>query len=152
MDRNQEIKTVIEEIISRMNIRVQVEETDLMGSPCFQLKTLDGGMLIGENGQNLFAIYSIVRRIMEHRHPEDTTPFLIDINDYQRKRIEEIKERARMSAQRVRYFKKEVVMQPMSAYERRIIHMALAEDPDVKTESVGEGETRRIVIKPAETQ
>lgn len=148
--QSKEIKEIILGILERMNVRAEVEEAILMDSVCFHIRTSDGGMLIGENGQNLFSLYSIVKRIAERRFPDDHTPFLIDINDYQRKRIEEIKERARMSAQRVRYFKKEVIMPPMSAYERRIIHMSLAEDPDVVTESMGEGESRRIVIKPAD--
>ena len=149
MERREAIKEIIQGLLERMNMRAEIEEAVLMDSACFHIRAPDGGMLIGENGQNLFSLYSIVKRIVERRFPDDHTPFLIDVNDYQRKRIDEIKERARMSAQRVRYFKKEVVMQPMSAYERRIIHMSLEEDPDVVTESIGEGETRRVVIKPA---
>jgi len=132
-----------------MNIVSSVEETELIDSVCFHIKTPDGGILIGENGQHLLALHAIVKRMAERVLGDEYIPFLIDVNDYQRKRIEEIKDRARMSAQRVRYFKKEVIMQPMSAYERRIIHVSLAEDPDIETESIGEGETRRVVIKPS---
>ena len=149
MERREAIKEIIQGLLERMNIRAEIDEAVLMDSACFHIKIPDSNILIGENGQYLFSFYSIVKRIIERRFPDDHAPFLIDVNDYQRKHIEEIKERARMSAQRVRYFKKEVVMQPMSAYERRIIHMSLEEDPDVVTESVGEGETRRVVIKPA---
>jgi spoIIIJ-associated protein len=143
-----EIKNLLEETLKRMNVSATVEETELVDSVCFHIKTPDGGILIGENGQHLLALHAIVKRMAERKLGEAYTPFLVDVNDYQRKRIEEIKDRARMSAQRVRYFKKEVIMQPMSAYERRIIHVSLAGDPDVETESIGEGETRRVVIKP----
>ena len=75
-------------------------------------------------------------------------PFLLDVNDYQMKRIEELRNVARMSAQRVIFFKKELEMEPMSAYDRRIIHSVLGSYPDIKTESVGDGFDRRVVIKP----
>ena len=143
-----EIKDMLEGLLHHMNIPASVEETELLESVCFCVRTQDGGVLIGENGQHLFALHTLLRRMAEKRYQKEYPHFLVDINDYQRKRIEEIRERARMSAQRVRYFKKEVVMQPMSAYERRIIHVSLMGDPDVTTESRGEGETRHVVIKP----
>ena len=55
---------------------------------------------------------------------------------------------ARMHAQRVRYFKKEVEMRPMNAYDRRIVHSVLQEYPDISTQSTGEGPDRRVVVKP----
>ena len=150
MDHTTEIKQIIEELLQRMGVRAVIEESEAVEGMYFQIKTSEGGVLIGENGQNLLALHYIARRILEKRYPKEPIHFSIDINDYQRKKIEEIKERARMGAQRVRYFKKEVILQPMSAYERRIIHMTLAEDPDIITESRGEGETRSVVIKPAQ--
>lgn len=146
------VRSVLENILQRMNISALVEESELLETPCFQIQTADSGILIGENGQHLHALYTIVRRITERQVKEGCSPFLLDVNDYQRRHIEEIKEQARMSAQRVRYFKKEVVMQPMSGYERRIIHLTFAGDPDIATESTGEGENRRVVIKPITVQ
>lgn len=144
----EDIKRVLEDLLHRMSITAaEIETTDLLGGVCFHVKTPEGSVLIGENGQHLGALYTILRRMVEHRYGAGIS-FTLDVNDYQRHRVEEIKERARMSAQRVRYFKKEVVMQPMSSYERRVVHLALIDDPDVKTESVGEGEHRKVVIKP----
>ena len=62
--------------------------------------------------------------------------------------MEELQDIAKMHAQRVRYFKKEIIMQPMNSYERRIIHSALSAYPDIATQSVGDEPNRRIVIKP----
>jgi spoIIIJ-associated protein len=150
MERTAEIKKIIEELLEKIGVNGTIEEIDSGDGMFFQIRTNDSGVLIGENGQNLFALYYITRRILERRYPTEEFRFSLDVNDYQRKKIEEIKERARMGAQRVRYFKKEVILQPMSAYERRIIHMTLAEDPDIITESRGEGENRSVVIKPAQ--
>lgn len=154
MDQEQSHKThndiqqVLEEVLQKMNIQASVEQMQFLDAPYFSIHSQDNTMLIGENGQHLYALQTIVKRVVEQKYHESCPPFLIDINDYQRHYIEEIKERARMGAQRVRYFKKEIVMQPMNSYERRIIHMALMEDPDISTESIGEGESRRVVIKP----
>ena len=143
-----DVRHILENVLLHMNISASVVETELLETPCYQIQTADSGMLIGENGQHLYALHTIVRRMAERYCKEGCPPFLLDVNDYQRHHIEEIKERAHMSAQRVRYFKKEVIMQPMSGYERRIIHMTFAGDPDLVTESIGEGENRRVVIKP----
>ena len=79
-------------------------------------------------------------------------PFLLDVNNYQAKKIEELRNLARMSAQRVRYFKKEVEMRPMTSYERRIIHSTLAEYLDIETKSSGEDPNRKVIIKLYSTE
>lgn len=142
------VHKILEEVLQRMNIRAVVTKTEFLGAPYFHIDTDDSALLIGENGQHLYALQSLIKRVAEQKNGGPCPPFLVDVGDYQRQHIEEIKERARMGAQRVRYFKKEVILQPMSSYERRIIHVALQEDPDVSTESIGEGENRRVVIKP----
>jgi spoIIIJ-associated protein len=145
---HEDVYDILQQLLQRMNVPATIERTELLETPCFQVQSRDNNLLVGERGQHLYALQTIVKRIAEHRNNELCPPFLVDINDYQRHHIEELKERVHMSAQRVRYFKKEVVMQPMNGYERRIVHVALMEDPDVKTESIGEGESRRVVIKP----
>ena len=89
-----------------------------------------------------------MRRIFEKKFGDAASKFLIDINDFQKKHTEEIKDTARMHAQRVRYFKKEIEMPAMNAYERRLVHTILQEYPDIATESRGEGFERRVVVKP----
>ena len=72
---------------------------------------------------------------------------LIDINDFQKKRIENIQAIAHMMAERARYFKSNIEVDPMSSFERRIIHEFLSNEIDLKTESSGFGPSRRVVIK-----
>lgn len=124
------------------------ENTDGMQ---FVIKTAEGGLLIGENGKNLSSLNHLVKKITEKKLGKSTKEsyaFSLDINDYQLKKIEELKNLARLNAQRVRYFKKEVVLKPMSSFERRIIHASLTDCPDIMTESVGEEPSRQVVIKP----
>lgn len=76
--------------------------------------------------------------------------FFVDINYYHKERENLIVELARGAARKVVATKKEVALPIMNAYERRIIHLELASRPDLKTESVGEGKNRYVVIRPIE--
>jgi spoIIIJ-associated protein len=75
---------------------------------------------------------------------------LIDIDGYRAGLIRELVERSQAMAERAVSFKYDVEMHPMSAYERLIVHTALADTPHVKTESTGEGRDRRVVIRYVE--
>ncbi len=75
--------------------------------------------------------------------------FLIDVNDFRTKQIKDIETKALMMAERARSFQYDVELTPMSAYERLIVHTTLQNAPNVKTESLGEGRGRRVVIKYA---
>ena len=72
---------------------------------------------------------------------------IIDINGFQKKRVENIRAVAHMMGERARYFKSNIEVDPMSAFERRIVHEFLSDATDLKTESTGFGHTRRVVIK-----
>lgn len=152
MDKQCEtIKKTIEEILEKMTVSGEIEILESQECPQFIIRTKEAGILIGENGQNLVALNHVLKKIVENKLKEDREEkfqFLLDVNDYQAKRMEELKNLARMSAQRVRYFKKEIMMEPMNAYERRIVHATLTEYPDIITESAGEEPKRRVVIKP----
>ena len=71
-----------------------------------------------------------------------------DVNNYKREREHLIVELAKAAARKVLMEKKEIILPPMNSYERRIVHVELATRPDVKTESLGEGSERHIVVKP----
>lgn len=135
-----------------MTIAGEVNIVDEIDGARFTVSTRSINTLIGNDGQNLSSFSHIIKKISEVKLRKagfnNPFQFSVDVNDYQLKKTEELKSLAKMNAQRVRYFKKEIVLPHMNSYERRIIHTALAEYPDIKTESIGEGEERRIVIKP----
>jgi spoIIIJ-associated protein len=142
----------VKEFLGRMDIDASVEEVVIVDSLAFLIRTSDAGLLIGENGDNLYALNYLLRKVVERKIEPGSEQFMIDVNDYQRRHFDELKDKARMGAQRVRYFKKNVSLEAMSAFERRIVHMALQEYPDIMTESAGEGPERRVVIKLATTE
>ena len=142
------IENSIREMLDRLGIFYDLEFQEGGEGAWFILKTAEAPLLIGENGQNLSALNYLVKKIAEKKYPVNFPRFSIDVNDYHKKKIDEIKDLARMHAQRVRYFKKEIEMRPMNAYDRRIVHALLQEYPDIATESRGDGLERRVVIKP----
>lgn len=117
------------------------------------IETPDSSFLIGRDGETLRSLNHLVQKIAEKSLPPATTPtekgpsIFIDINGYQKKRFENLKNIAHMMAERARYFKSNIEIDPMPAYERRIIHMFLEGAKDVRTESEGYGPNRRVVIK-----
>lgn len=78
----------------------------------------------------------------------DVHPVVIDINNYRKKREDLILELARAAARKAVATKEEISLPPMNAFERRLIHTELSGRPDLKTESLGEGKERYVVVKP----
>ena len=104
------------------------------------------GMLIGYKGNTLNALQLIFAQILSTQLDEVVT-VLIDINDYRQKREKYLKSLGLKAARQAMENKQDVELPPLSAYERRIIHMALKGEEGVSTESIGEGFDRHIVVK-----
>jgi spoIIIJ-associated protein len=107
----------------------------------------DAGSLIGRRGQTLDAIQYLVRLITAKQN-RPRTPVMIDIQEYKKRHYEDLRTMALNVASQVKTHKSSIRLEPMSAFERRIVHMALAKDPEVTTESIGEGEMRKVVVYP----
>jgi spoIIIJ-associated protein len=107
--------------------------------------------LIGEGGETLRAINTIAKRLVEagnaKKEGKEPIAFIIDVNGYQESQLDGVRNSARQLAQRARLFKHDVDLEPMSAYERLVVHELFAEDPEIGTESAGEGKFRHIVLK-----
>lgn len=99
-----------------------------------------------KNLPNLVFDLNHLAKLIAKRNEQE--PPIIDINNYLLERQELILELARAAARKVAATKEEIVLPPMNAYERRIIHTELAGRPDLKTESSGEGKERYVVVKP----
>lgn len=117
------------------------------GSLRFAVSTPESLLLIGEGGARLLALNHLMKRIVEKKFGENASPFMLDINDFQKKQVEEIRAKAHMLAERARYFKSTVEMEPMTSYERMIVHSEFASAKDIATESVGMGRERHLVLK-----
>lgn len=107
----------------------------------------DAPRLIGEDGQVLNALQFIARS-MASQQIEDRTGFVIDIDGYRERRTQELIKIAEETGKKVMEFSRPISLEPMPPHERRIIHMTLREHPDVKTESKGDGDRRRVRVMP----
>lgn len=105
------------------------------------------GLLIGKKGQNLEALEHLLRR-MVGKQLKRSVRMQIDVGGYRQRRIAALKSKAVSLASRVKASGKEMQVEPLSAAERRIVHLALVGDPQVKTFTIGDGELKNVVIAP----
>jgi spoIIIJ-associated protein len=142
------IKENIEEILRIIGFEGEALISDQQDNLIrINIKNDQARYLIGRNGENLMALQHLLRAMTSRQLAAGN--FTIDINDYQRNRLEELKDVALSLADEVVRRQAPRSLAPMNAYERRIVHMALSNFSGVVTDSEGTGEERRIVIKPA---
>ena len=151
-------RSVLEALLTRMEVVASVVlqeapsagEGDEATTPItFDIKGDDLGILIGRGGQTLSCLQYVVRLIVAHQ-TKDWLPIVIDIEGYKQRRYEELQALAQRIAEQVEARGASFTLKPMPAYERRIIHLSLADHSGVTTQSIGEGEARRVVISPKE--
>ena len=149
-------KEALEEILKRMKLKAHVElrsdveqdeaESDI---PPIALEVAgeDLGILIGRRGETLAALQYIMRLIVAHQQ-KARVPLTVDVEGYKQRRYGSLRELALRLAQKAVSTRQSMTLEPMPADERRIVHLALSVNPDVVTQSVGEGELRKVVIMP----
>lgn len=150
--KEEKIREAVKKIVSYMNIECQVEVAKEVGSNSknvlVSIYTPDNAkFLIGRDGQNLKALEYVVRNMFA-KDIGSECGLAVDVNDYKKSKANYVIDLARQAVMRVRNIQKAEALQPMSSYERRLVHMELASYPDIATESIGEEPQRRIVIKP----
>lgn len=105
------------------------------------------GVLIGRQNETLSAL-EFVTRLMVNQQVRSRTSFVVDVNGYRAKRAESLRKLALRMADQATQSARTVALEPMPPAERRIIHLALREHPSVITQSVGEGDRRKVTIVP----
>jgi spoIIIJ-associated protein len=150
-ENKKKIEEVVLEVIKLMGFECEVEiledKEDDSRVICNIKTTKEANLLIGQSGDNLQALQHIVR-LLVRKETEDIIKFVLDINSYKKEQEFSILDLAKEMAKQAIDERKTVVMRPMSAYNRRLVHMYLADNSEVITESVGEEGERRIAIKP----
>ena len=149
-------KRVLEKLLSLLEIPASVVssaefpvggEEGTVTSVALDIGGQDLGILIGRRGQTLASLQYIVRLIVGQQ-TQIRLPIIIDVEGYKRRRCEALRALAWRIAEQVKVKRVPFTLEPMPAFERRIIHLTLADHPDVTTESTGFGEARKVVIKP----
>jgi spoIIIJ-associated protein len=149
-------REILERLLELMEIPGQVvesheftviEEDGTASSIGLNIHGDDLGILIGRRGQTMASLQHIVRLIISHQ-TDLKLPVVIDVEGYKERRCEGLRTLANRLAEQVKTRNAPFTMEPMSAFDRRIIHLALIDNPDVFTESTGFGEDRKVVIAP----
>ena len=148
-------KNVLTELLYRMGVDASVvmqaqelDDADDDVTPIsFDIRGEDLGILIGRRGQTLACLQFILRLIVS-RQTTAWVPLTVDVESYRQRRSEKLKALAERLAEQVSNRRSPFTLEPMAPYERRIIHLTLANHPGVITESTGEGESRKVVIRP----
>ena len=143
-----EIKKTIETFLEKMDVlfeEVEVFKGLSESGPKFIIKSAESSLLIGHHGDNLRALNHLVRKIVYKK--SGLAKFTVDINNYREEVVKRVRNQAISSAQKVKETKSPIEMEPMPAYERMVIHSLFSQDPEISTESIGEKDQRRVVIK-----
>ena len=153
IESEHELKKIVEETMFHMGFSCAVEikkmEEGERETVLCNIITEESSFLIGQYGVNLQSLQHIIRLIVRKRIPERAN-FILDVNSYRQEKNESIVKLAKNLAQEALMERRAVVLRPMSPYERRIVHLEMAKNKEIKTESIGDGEDRRVVIKPAD--
>lgn len=139
-------KDLLLEMLRRLGFDAIVETKPTDDGLVLEVKCEDAGRLIGRQGQTLSELQYILNRLV-FNHDPNAPRVVVDIEDYRAKAREALLKKAREAAEKVRRLGSVVELEPLSSYDRRIVHNALKDDPGIETQSVEiEGSTKKVVL------
>lgn len=138
---------IIQKILSYLDLTGEIEKEQIGDVLRLNIIGGDMGILIGKRGQTLDALQFLLSLIY-NKKKKDKAKIVLDIEGYRQRREHGLKDMALKLAEKAKYDRKNVTLDPMMPNERRIIHLALQNHPDVITFSQGEEPMRRVVISP----
>ena len=142
-------KATLEELLRLLQFDATVEEHNLEGSVLLDVKCDDSGRLIGRRGQTLVSLQYILNRLL-FQQDEQAPKVMLDVAGYRGQVRDDLVKKAKAAADKVRRWGDVVELEPMNAFDRRIVHSALKDDPAVETHSIEvEGtELKAILLRP----
>jgi len=143
------VTEILDTLLGLMGVQGKIEVLSDELPLALNIKGDDLGILIGRRGQTLVALEYVTKLIAVQRL-KAWLPLTIDVGGYKKHRCDSLQKLALYLAEQVKSRRHAMPMEPMPANERRVIHLALADHPDVTTQSIGDGENRKVVILPRE--
>jgi spoIIIJ-associated protein len=142
-------KVILEKILGTLGFPATVEEHKLGDDLILDVKTEESGRLIGRQGQTLADLQYIVNRI-QFQQDQSAPKVMVDVGGYRSQAQEELVKKAQAAAEKVRRWGDAVELEPLSAFDRRIVHQALKNDPDIETQSVEVDGTEKkaLILRP----
>jgi spoIIIJ-associated protein len=137
-------------VLERMGISADIDIKDDADRTTLEIQTKDTELVIGRRGVVMDALQHLVNKVVyRDRRDEKTKPLVVDAGGFRDKQIERLRTLGQRMAEKALETKQIVELQPMTAHDRRIVHMAISEIAGLTTRSEGEGEDRHILIVPA---
>ena len=142
-------KETLEKILALLDLPATVEEHKLDDGLLLDVKTEESGRLIGRQGQTLADLQYLVNRIL-FQADQSAPKVMLDVGGYRAQAREALVKKAQEAAEKVRRWGDAVELEPLNAFDRRIVHHALREDPDVETHSVEVDGTEKkaLILRP----
>lgn len=142
-------KVVLEELLRTLGFEAAIEEHFLDGGLLLDVKSDDAGRLIGRQGQTLSELQYITNRILFRQDP-NAPKVTVDVGGYRAQARDALVKKAKEAAEKVRRWGDIVELEPLNAFDRRIIHNALKDDPSIETHSVEVDGTdkKAIILRP----
>jgi spoIIIJ-associated protein len=141
----QVVTEILETLLELLGVTGEVEVLSDEIPLALDIRGEDLGILIGRRGQTLAYLEYITKLIVVGRL-KTWLPLTVDVGGYKKRRRDSLQRLALYLAEQVKSRRRAITMEPMPADERRIVHLTLADNPDVTTQSIGEGENRKVVI------
>lgn len=139
-------KATLEKLLELLGFPATVEEHPMDDGLMLDVKTEDSGRLIGRQGQTLTDLQYIANRLL-FQQDQNAPKVMVDVAGYRSQAREALVKKAQEAAEKVRRWGEIVELEPMSAFERRIVHQTLKDDPDIETQSVEvEGTDKKAML------
>ena len=152
MGMKEKVENTIKSVLEHLSVpspTIDIKEDS--SSWRIMIRTQDDRPIVGNDGEKFEAFSHLMKRMLSKILGEEVK-IILDVNERQARNEEAIKTKALIIADRVLSFKYDIEMDPMSSYERMIVHSALEGKPNIKTESVGTGRDRRLVVRYVEKE
>lgn len=145
----EKVSEILENLLGLLGLEGSFEIEEREDGVFVSIEAEDAGILIGRNGETLSSLQLILNLIASRQiGGEDLKRIVVDVSSWRKSKEDDLAERAKNWAAKVLETKEPMELNPMPAWQRRIVHMAIEATEGVKSESVGEGQERHLVISP----
>ncbi len=138
-------------LLERMGVKTTVEGFIKEGNLCLEIKGDHEGVLIGKHGRTLESLQMLINRMVNKRL-KNAVRVVLDIDDYRKRRVDSMSSIAFRMGEKAKRTGYSLTVGPFNSHDRRIIHLTLKEDPSLRTESLGEGELKKVKIIPVKKE
>lgn len=144
----EKISEVLENILSLLGLEGSFEVDEKEDGVFVFIDTSEPGILIGRGGETLSALQLILNLAMLRAFPDESKRVIVDVSEWRKSKEEELAHKARGWAEKVLETQEPMDLEPMPSWQRRIVHITIEGTKGVKSESVGEGPDRHLIISP----